>query len=198
MPNYCDFAEIHTIFSFSSSDQRRRRPVSTTSSRSTRALRLSLSIGTVLKTAPHLTRWPSAEGYDDRAISLAENWTGETEVQTKFLHLFGDFFSTGHFDAQERKFGRHFKEIFSELYREFESHLVRQQVIDITERIVVPAIRATFPAVSVRIRESSQLRARITPHFSDQRAQFSERHFVSAVLVAMMVHFPQVDLADPL
>jgi len=27
----------------------------------------------------------------DRAISLAENWTGETEVQNKFLHLFGDF-----------------------------------------------------------------------------------------------------------
>lgn len=25
------------------------------------------------------------------AISLAENWTGETEVQTKFLHLYGDF-----------------------------------------------------------------------------------------------------------
>jgi hypothetical protein len=28
---------------------------------------------------------------DDRAISLAKNWTSETEVQTKFLHLFGDF-----------------------------------------------------------------------------------------------------------
>ncbi len=31
------------------------------------------------------------QGLGDRAISLAENWTGETEVQTKFLHLFGDF-----------------------------------------------------------------------------------------------------------
>jgi hypothetical protein len=31
------------------------------------------------------------QGLDDRAISLAENWTGETGVQTKFLHLFGDF-----------------------------------------------------------------------------------------------------------
>jgi molybdopterin-binding protein len=39
-----------TILSFSSSDQRRRRPVSTTSSRSTWALRLSLSIETVLNT----------------------------------------------------------------------------------------------------------------------------------------------------
>ena len=75
------------------------------------------------------------QGLDDRAISLAENWTGETEVQTKFLHLFGDF--------------------------------------DIAEIIVVSAIRATFPAVSVPIRASSQLRARITPHFSHQRAQFS-------------------------
>ena len=52
-----------TILSFSPSDQRRRRPVSTTSSRSTWALRLSLSIRTVLNSAHHLTRRPSAEGY---------------------------------------------------------------------------------------------------------------------------------------
>jgi hypothetical protein len=41
------------------------------------------------------------------------------------------FFSTGHFAGHERKFGQDFKDIFSELYREFESRLVRQQVIDI-------------------------------------------------------------------
>jgi hypothetical protein len=41
------------------------------------------------------------------------------------------FFSTGHFAGDERKFGQDFKDIFSELYREFESRLVRQQVIDI-------------------------------------------------------------------
>jgi hypothetical protein len=52
-----------TILSFSSSVQRRRRPVSTTSSRSTWVLRLSLSIRTVLTTEPHLTRRPSAKGY---------------------------------------------------------------------------------------------------------------------------------------
>jgi len=52
-----------TILSFSSSDQRRRRPVSTTSSRPIWALPLSLSIRTVLNSALHLTRWPSAEGY---------------------------------------------------------------------------------------------------------------------------------------
>jgi hypothetical protein len=40
------------------------------------------------------------------------------------------FFSTGHFAGHERKFGQDFKDIFSELYREFESRLVRQQVID--------------------------------------------------------------------
>jgi len=45
-----------TILSFSSSDQRRRRPVSTTSSRSTWALRLSLSIRTVLNNTPHSAR----------------------------------------------------------------------------------------------------------------------------------------------
>src|SRR5437870_1480210 len=52
-----------TILSFSSSDQRRRRPVSTTSSRSTWALRLSLSIRTVLNTAPHSARRPSPDAY---------------------------------------------------------------------------------------------------------------------------------------
>jgi hypothetical protein len=45
-----------TILSFSPSDQRRRRPVSTTSSRSTWALRLPLSIRTVLNSALHSAR----------------------------------------------------------------------------------------------------------------------------------------------
>src|SRR4029453_1472247 len=52
-----------TILSFSSSDQRRRRPVATTSSRSTWALRLSLSIRTVLYNTPHSARRPSPDGY---------------------------------------------------------------------------------------------------------------------------------------
>jgi hypothetical protein len=47
----------------SSSDQRRRRLVSTTSSRPTWALRLSLSIRTVLNTAPHSARRPPPDGY---------------------------------------------------------------------------------------------------------------------------------------
>jgi hypothetical protein len=57
------------------------------------------------------------------------------------------FFSTGHFAGHERKFGQDFKDIFSELYREFESRLVRQPVIDIAERIQTTAIRATLPSV---------------------------------------------------
>src|SRR4029450_13541531 len=52
-----------TVLSFSSSDHRRRRPVSTTSSRSTWALRLSLSIRTVLNNMPHSARRPSPDGY---------------------------------------------------------------------------------------------------------------------------------------
>src|SRR3974390_731317 len=52
-----------TILSFSPSAQRRRRPVSTTSSRSTWALRLSLSIRTVLNNTPHSARRPSPDGY---------------------------------------------------------------------------------------------------------------------------------------
>jgi hypothetical protein len=47
-----------TILSFSSSDQSCRRPVSTTSSRSTWALRLSLSIRTILNNTPHSERRP--------------------------------------------------------------------------------------------------------------------------------------------
>ena len=77
------------------------------------------------------------------------------------------FFSTGHFAGHERKFGQDFKDIFSELYREFESRLVRQQVIDIAEIIVMSPICATFPSVSVSIRENSKLRAQITPYSSD-------------------------------
>ena len=75
-------------------------------------------------------------------------------------------------------------------YRGFESLPLRQQVIDFTERIVTSGICATFPAVSAGIRESSQLRARISPYFSDQRGQFSERHFASAVLVANLMWPP--------
>jgi hypothetical protein len=71
------------------------------------------------------------------------------------------FFSTGHFAGHERKFGQDFKDIFSELYREFESRLVRQPVIDIAERIQTTAIRATLPSVNRRIRANSKLRARI-------------------------------------
>jgi hypothetical protein len=70
------------------------------------------------------------------------------------------------------------------LYRQFESHLVRQQVIDITEINKEYAIRATIPKVSGRLRESSKLRARIIAIFLNQVGQFSEAHFASAVLVA--------------
>src|SRR5260370_39021817 len=44
---------------------------------------------------------------------------------------------------------------------------LRQQVIDIAEIIVVAPICATFPSVSVSIRENSKLRARITSYSSD-------------------------------
>src|SRR6266849_2585587 len=59
------------------------------------------------------------------------------------------------------------KRVCGKPYRGFESHSLRQQVIDITQRIGAPSICATFPSVSVRIRENSKLRARIARHFSD-------------------------------
>jgi hypothetical protein len=55
------------------------------------------------------------------------------------------FFSTGHFAGHERKFGQDFKDIFSELYREFE---VRQQVSDITVENVSDSFAPSLPSVS--------------------------------------------------
>ena len=66
---------------------------------------------------------------------------------------------------------------------------LRQEVIHVKWRIVRLGIYETFPIVSVLIRKSSQLRAQNSPDFGDQRRQFSERHFASAVLVGMMVPF---------
>src|SRR5436190_5044485 len=88
------------------------------------------------------------------------------QVASQILAPCWGFFSTGHFAAHERNFGRHFKEIFSELYRQFESLLVRQQVIDIAQIILMSSICATLPTVSVCIRENSKLRARITSYSS--------------------------------
>ena len=59
------------------------------------------------------------------------------------------------------------KRVCGKPYRGFESHSLRQQVIDITERIVVLAICATFPTVSVANPANSKLRERITPYSSD-------------------------------
>src|SRR4030081_2590067 len=59
------------------------------------------------------------------------------------------------------------KRVCGKPYRGFESHSLRQQLIDIAERIVMSSICATFPTVSVSIRENSKLRARITPDSSD-------------------------------
>jgi hypothetical protein len=59
------------------------------------------------------------------------------------------------------------KRVCGKPYRGFESHSLRQQVIDIGERIVMPSIRATFPTVSDSIRANSKLRSRITPYSDD-------------------------------
>ena len=104
---------------------------------------------------------------DDRAISLAKNWTSETEVQTKFLHLFGDFSQPAISRHMSGNSAPHLKEIFLELYRQFESPSVRQQVVDIAEIIVMAPICTTFPSVSVSIRENSKLRVQITAYSSD-------------------------------
>src|SRR6266436_6677759 len=59
------------------------------------------------------------------------------------------------------------KRVCGKPYRGFESHSLRQQVIDIAERIGTASICATFPTVSVSIRANSKLRARIIPYSSD-------------------------------
>jgi hypothetical protein len=86
------------------------------------------------------------------------------------------------------------KRVCGKLYRGFESHSLRQQVIDIAEIILTSSICPTFPTVSVRIRENSKLRARINPDSSDERGGFSEWHFSSTVLFAMMVRFRPSEL----
>ena len=48
-------------------------------------------------------------------------------MQPKILAPYWGFFSAGHFAGHERKFGQDFKDIFLELYREFESRLARQR-----------------------------------------------------------------------
>ena len=53
------------------------------------------------------------------------------------------------------------KRVCGKPYRGFESHSLRQPVIDIAERIQTTAIRATLPNVNRRIRANSKLRARI-------------------------------------
>ena len=60
-----------------------------------------------------------------------KNRTGRVGANEIVAPYWG-FFSTGHFAGHERKFGQDFKDIFSELYREFESRLVRQPVFVIT------------------------------------------------------------------
>ncbi len=63
---------------------------------------------------------------------------------------FAGFLSVGLFGRHERKFSRHFKEIFLEAYRQFESPLVRQQVSDIPRENVTGIIVPTLPQVSAR------------------------------------------------
>src|ERR1035437_2494506 len=105
-----------------------------------------------------------------KEIKIRQEWnrTAGEWVQTKIFAPYWGFFSTGHFAGHERKSGRDFKDIFSEPYRES---------------------NPVWSASNGCIRESSKLRARIIAIFFNQLVQFSERHFASAVLVAMMVRF---------
>src|SRR5690349_12960285 len=68
---------------------------------------------------------------------------------------FAGFLSVGLFGRHERKFNRHFKGLFLQAYRQFESPLVRQQVSDVTKGIETPPNYAIIPDVSDRFRESS-------------------------------------------
>lgn len=63
------------------------------------------------------------------AAGPAAHWRERGAPQTSAPSA--GFLSAGHFAAHERKFRRHFKEMFLEAYREFESPLVREQVSEI-------------------------------------------------------------------
>ena len=59
------------------------------------------------------------------------------------------------------------KRVCGKPYRGFESHSLRQQVIEIAYVIVLRSIRATFPTVGGAHSANSKLRERITPYSSD-------------------------------
>ena len=90
----------------------------------------------------------------------------ETEVQTNFLHLFGDF--------SQSAVSRHMSGNSVDMSKRYFQNCTGssnpspcQQVIDITEIILLQSICATFPAVSGAHCANSKLRERSTPYSSD-------------------------------
>ena len=149
----------------------------------------------------HRRSWPDSGSRPDRAPTIRRRCSQNYQMNSMNWGNFGDRarrplqnqscpFKRGPPERWPSGLRRTLgKRVCGKPYRGFESHSLRQQVIDITEIIQAPANCATFPKVSGRIRESSKLRARITAIFFNQLGQFSEGHFASAVLVAMMVRF---------
>ena len=100
---------------------------------------------------------------------------------------FAGFLSVGHFAAHERKFSRHFKGIFLEAYREFESPLVRQQVSNITVENLVSSIVASLPPVSARNCACWPLRERIPRALHVERRSFLRTRLCQWLSLRVMV-----------
>jgi len=86
-------------------------------------------------------------------------------VQTKLLHLIGNFFQPAILQDMSGNSVKISKTYFQNCTASSNPVWSASKSIDIAER--VSSICATFPTVSVSIRENSKLRARIARYFSD-------------------------------
>jgi hypothetical protein len=100
---------------------------------------------------------------------------------------FTGFLSVGLFGRHERKFSRHFKGLFLQAYRRFESPLLRQQVSDITREHVTGSIVPSLPRVSARSCASRPPRERIPRRLHVQCRPFLRRRLCQWLSLRMMV-----------
>lgn len=95
----------------------------------------------------------------------AEIPTGERAVQCEISAPFAGFLSVGLFGRHERKFKRHFKGLFLQAYRQFESPLVRQQVCPVIAESALSGIISTVPRLSRSKNRTWPMREQTLPIF---------------------------------
>jgi hypothetical protein len=131
-----------------------------------RMTRRTFATGLVKRVVPYRTAARCIRNGLNSGIAWSRHFAAreldrETEVQTKFLHLFGDF--------SQPAISRHMSGNSADMSKRYFQNCTASSSIPWSAR------------------KSLMLNgAQNSPHFSDQRRQFSERQFASAVLVAMV------------